>query len=276
MIQGVDVHAGYQKIDWAITAKHVRFCYAKCTTGNSPGVDGQFENNVEGCRANGVPVGSYHYAFCLPPHPDHPGRSPEEEADRHWAAAQGVGAVAGDLPPMVDAEHPAPKDFDDYPGNTERKFGCTRPQVSAWLKAHCEHHTKLWGRKPTIYTYGDYWRWLLSGADMSWASEYEVVFADDYDKYKGPGTPADGVNPSHWSWVSKTWSTWAMWQYSADGSPTRIPGINACPIDRDCMRDDGTLDRWLSWAPTEAPLPTAEIVTNLTESLEELQPTDRT
>lgn len=246
MIQGCDVHAGYGRIDWGAASKVVRFCWAKCTEGNKDYIDEQFASNVAGCKANGVPVGSYHFAFPLPDHKDHPGRSPEEQVERAFAGCKGLGSKPGELAHMLDAEWPAPED-------AERKWGCTRPQISMWLKRYCELATQRWVRKPVIYTYPYWWRWLAAGADVSWAPEYELVFAD-YG-HPGPGMPPDGWVPPHMSWVSATWRDWAVCQYSADGSKERIPGINACPVDRDCIRDEPTLRRLANLDVVPAPDP---------------------
>ena len=54
MIQGADVHAGYGKINWPVAAAVLGFVYAKCTTGNDPGIDQQFEANVAGCAEHGI------------------------------------------------------------------------------------------------------------------------------------------------------------------------------------------------------------------------------
>lgn len=241
MLQGADTHAGYGRIDSnAFKSGGGRFLYTKCTQGNEHFVDQQFDSTVATCRANGIPVGSYHYAYCLPDHPDHPGRSPEEEAERAFAGSRGLGSQPGDLPPMVDAEHPTTPD-------KAAAFGCTRPQISEWLRRHCIKSTDLWNRKPGIYTFPAWWKWLEAGADTSWASEYMLWWAD-YGYNEG-GTPPDGWVPPHWSWQT-TWDDWAICQYSAEGSTARVPGINACPVDRDCIRSETMLLRLRGvWEP---------------------------
>jgi len=233
MIQGIDCHAGYGAINWAVACAMVRFCYVKCTTGNQSGVDAQFVANVAGCRERCVAVGAYHFAFPLPDHPDHPGRSPEEQAERAYRDSDGLGSCPGDLPHAVDAEWPAPQDAAGW--------GCTRPQIGEWLRRYCVRATALWGRPPVIYTYPSWWRWLSEGADVSWASEY-LLWLADYD-HPGPGMPRDGQQPSHLPWLARTWERETIWQYSADGSTERIPGIQAAAVDRNCIRDEATLAR---------------------------------
>lgn len=235
MIQGCDVHAGYGRINWGVACAVVVFCWAKCTTGNDAGVDAQFIANVAGCKEHGVYVGAYHFAYPLPEDPAHPGRGPEDQIDAFFAASNAIGSQPGELSPAIDAEWPAPEDA--------ATWGCTRPQISAWLKRAAERATLRFGRKPVIYTYPAWWRWLAAGADVSWASDYDLWFADY--AHSGPGTPPDGWQSPHMPWVAQTWSDWAVCQYSAEGSKERIPGINACPIDRDCIAETATLSRLL-------------------------------
>lgn len=232
MIFGIDVHTGYGPIDWTkCKAAGVRFAWLKCTEGNKNYVDEQFWANAHGCEANGIPCGAYHYAFPLPEDPAHAGRSPAEQVERAFAGCNGMGSRPGELAHFVDAEWPEPQDA--------AKWGCTRPQISAWLREYCDRATIKWGRKPVIYTYGSWWRWLSQGADVSWASEYLLFFAD----YGWPheGAPPDDWTPPHLSWVSQTWTDWAVCQFSAEGSSARVPGINACPVDRDCIRSETML-----------------------------------
>lgn len=237
MIQGVDVHDGYGKINWAVACADVAFCWARCTVGNEPAKDDhQFAANVAGCKQHGVAVGAYHFAYLLPADDAHPGRSPEDQIDRFFAVSGGLGSQRGELAPVIDAEWPAPQDAAGWE--------CTRLQISDSLRRACEHATLRFGRAPIVYTYPDWWRWLAAGADVSWASAYELWFADY--AHSGPGTPPDGWQPPHLPWVASTWTDWAVCQYSAEGSTERIPGIAACPIDRDCIRDAATLARLTS------------------------------
>lgn len=234
MLLGVDTHVGYGVVDWAkAKAAGVRFAYLKCTQGNENFVDAQFSHSHAECTRLDIPHGAYHFAEPLPDDPKHPGRSPLDQVERAFANCQGLGSKPGDLTHAVDAEWPPPEEA--------AKWGCTRPQISAWLKEYCQLATDRFGRKPVIYTYPAWWKWLAEGADVSWASEYLLWFAD-YD-HPGDGTPADGFTPDHMSWIASTWSDWAVCQFSAQGSNARVDGINACPIDRDCIRSETMLLR---------------------------------
>ncbi len=231
MIPGVDVHAGYGLISWTLVASAgIRFAYIKCSQGNErPGKDLQFARNVMQAKANGILVGAYHYAYCLPPHPDHPFRSPVDEAHFAFESCQGLGSKAGELSPAVDAEHPAPEDW--------AKWGCSAKQISEWLHEYCETATLLWGRKPVIYTYPWWWH-CLSAADVSWAAPYALWMASY--THLGPDTPTEHEPP-----IPAPFRDWTVWQYSADGSRVRIPGITTLAVDRDCVRNEDSL-LWLA------------------------------
>jgi hypothetical protein len=90
-----------------------------------------------------------------------------------------------------------------------------------------------------IYTYPWWWHWL-EGIPTSWASSYRLWFAD----YGWPGVvlPPDGWISPHAHGVAETWPDgWKICQYSAERSAERVPGVDACPVDRDCIRNEETL-----------------------------------
>lgn len=223
---GVDVFSGYGVIDWGAAAvAGVQFAYIKCTEGNEPiRNDRAFARNAANARGAGIYVGAYHFPYPLPPDASKPGRSPREQAERAFAASQGLGTQPGELPHVVDAEWPEVGSWG--------KWGCTGPQISAWLREYCEHATELWGRKPLIYTYPFWWRALAASADVSWAKEYGLWIANY--THSGPGTPPETSRPQ----IPPPWDDWLFWQYSAEGSGVRVPGIPACPLDRDVFRGD--------------------------------------
>jgi lysozyme len=236
MVPGVDVHSGYGLIHWGLVAQSgIRFAWVKCTQGNEFSKDTCFERNIQRARENGIAVGAYHFAYPLPHGIDKPrGRSPIEQAQAAFDGCSGLGGSPGELSPVVDAEWPSLAEWN--------KWGCTAKQISEWLHEYCEAATLLWGRKPVIYTYPDWWRGNartyhgLSDADISWASAYQLWMASY--TYPLPGVPDGGGPP-----VPFPWRDWAAWQYSADGSQARVPGISACPVDRDCIKDEDTFDR---------------------------------
>lgn len=231
MIPGVDVYSGYGRIDWkAVAASGVRFAWIKSAEGNEPARDDSaFRRNVDDAQEAGVIVGAYFFPYPLPYGPGLPaGRSPLEQAERAFRVCAGLGSQHGELSPCVDAEWPPPEEW--------VKWGCSAAQISEWLHDYCEAATILWGRLPVIYTYPWWWK-ALSAADVSWAAQYPLWMASY--THNGPGTPPIGKAPP----VPAPWKDWAAWQYSANGSLQRVPGIPACPVDRDCIRDEDTLKR---------------------------------
>lgn len=237
MLAGVDVHAGYGVIDYrSVASEGYRFVYAKCAEGNEARRDDlTWRRNVDAARAAGLAVGIYNVPWYLPYGADLPaGRHPVEQAERFHARCGGFGSELGTLPPAIDVEWPPPEEW--------AKWGCSAAQISRWLRDHCEAVELLWSRAPIIYLYPHLYRELARAADVSWMRRYDAWWAD-YG-WPGEGSPPDGWQPSHWSWQS-TWDDWTMCQHSAKGSLVRVPGISACPVDRDVIRDEATLQRLL-------------------------------
>lgn len=229
MIRGMDAFSGYGIIDWNLAAAAgIRFAWLKCIEGNE-GKDPAFERNRHRARDAGIAVGAYHFAFPLPSGPGLPkGRSALEQAQRFFDGCGGLGSNEGELSPALDLEWPPPNEW--------AKWGCSAEQISDWGRECCEAMALLWGRLPVIYTYPWWWK-ALSAADVSWAARYPLWMATY--THPGPGVPEDGKRPA----VPAPWADWAAWQYSADGSAERIPGVPACPVDRDVIRDEATFAR---------------------------------
>jgi lysozyme len=232
MLPGVDTHAGYGRINWKLVAESgVRFMWNKSAEGNEPAKDDQtWMRNCAEAQANGIAAGVYFFPYPLPYGDGKPaGRHPLEQAERFHRRVNGFGSRHGELSPVVDAEWPPPHEW--------AKWGCSAPQVAAWLREHCEAVALLFGRLPVIYTYPWFWAELTKRADVSWAGRYPLWMASY--THPGPGIPLPARHPP----VPAPWRDWAAWQYSAEGSRERVPGIPACPVDRDVMRDEATLER---------------------------------
>lgn len=245
MIPGVDVFAGYGAIDFNLVASAgYRFAYIKGQEGNT-GKDPAYERNVMRARDAGIIVGAYSFAFPLPSDPKHPGRGPLEQAELYFRACSGLGSQPGELSPSLDLEWPPPEEW--------AKWKCSPQQISDWGHECAEAMTLLWGRSPVIYTYPFWWRTLALGADVSWAARYPLWFADY--AWPGEGTPPNDWTPPHLSWVEQTWQQWAVCQHSADGSKVRVPGIPACPVDRDVVRNEATLAMLTDQAVSTEPVP---------------------
>ena len=66
MIKGVDVSEHQGTIDWGKAKGQIDFAVIRSSYGweNYPSqVDEQLNNNVQGCVANGIPFGFYHYSY---------------------------------------------------------------------------------------------------------------------------------------------------------------------------------------------------------------------
>lgn len=244
-LPGLDVHAGYGRINFKLVAEAgYRFVWCKSTEGNEPRKDDtSWVRNCAEASMNGMRAGVYHFPYPLP-QDGTPGRHPLEQAERFHRRVGGLGSQEGELSPVIDAEWPPPHDW--------ARWGCTGPQLSEWLREHCHAVSLLFGRTPVIYTYPDWWRRLIqSGADTSWASRYPLWFADY--AWLGEGVPPVGWAPPHLSWVHATWDRWDVCQHSAEGSKVRVPGIPACPVDRDVIRTEAVLRRLCGYRSDSEP-----------------------
>lgn len=251
MIPGCDVFSGYGRINWKlVAASGIRFVWAKCAEGNEPARnDTAFRRNVDGARENGIAVGAYFFPYPLPSHKDHPGRSPLEQAYRFAEVSGLLGSQPGELSPMVDLEWPPPEEWAEW--------GCSAQQVSDWGREHCEAVQILWGRAPVLYQY-PWWERAVGKENDSWAHRYPLAMAAY--THLGPGMPDDSQHPP----VPPPWTDWAVWQYSANGSNVRIPGIPACPVDRDCIKDEDTFRRLIGYRDSD---PDVETQPNLVPSM---------
>jgi GH25 family lysozyme M1 (1,4-beta-N-acetylmuramidase) len=255
MLPGFDCFSGYGLIDFNMVRESgYRFVWVKCVEGNE-GRDPAYLRNVQRAQDAGLAVGAYHFAFPLPTDPKNPGRSPLEQAHAFYAGCAGLGSQPGELSPALDFEWPPrldPAKYVDKNGNGKRdpdeplidqwkRWGIDAAFISNWARECAEAMTILWGRRPVIYTYPSFFREVAAGADVSWARRYDLWLADY--QWSGPGTPPDGWEPPHMSWVAEGWDDWAACQHSAEGSSVRIPGVPACPVDRNVIKDEATLRR---------------------------------
>lgn len=259
MILGVDCWHGYGVIAWHRAAKAgVRFAIAKCTEGNE-GKDPAYDRNVAGCKEAGILVGAYHFAFPLPSGPGKPaGRSPKEQAERFFTGSNGLGAQPGELPPVLDLEWPPQHERDKKSGEIVNKWvvwDVDAASIADWGLECLAEMERLWGRTPALYTYPFFWQTLgAHGLRSEWA-RYPLWIANY--THPGDGVPPATKRPA----VPAPWKDWAIWQFSADGSPARIDGIPVSPIDRNVVRDEETLRRlaWLDGPDTEPEIRAAPV-----------------
>jgi len=222
-ISGIDlssVQGALGPTQWrAIAQRGTRFAVAKCATGND-GKDPSFDPNIANARGAGLTVGAYFFAYPLPTDASHPGRDPEDQAQLHFEAADGIGTRAGDLPPCVDLEWPAPQDWS--------RWGVTAASIRAWVATYLAKVAALWGRTPIVYSYPDFARAVSFGPELArcplWAAEYDAL---------QPMAP---------------WAGYSLLQ-TAGGSSTAISRrFQQCdtlpdgvPVDTDIIADESTL-----------------------------------
>lgn len=238
MILGVDVYAGYGRIDWArAQASGVRFAILKCTQGND-GKDPRFDENAMGCRNAGIPAAPYLFGYPLPADPEHPGRGPEEQAARLFHDCKGLGTQDGDLPPVLDIEWPP--HFEREKSTSKildrwTQWNVTSDSIATWALACLAELERLFKRLPVVYTYPNFWQSLGDAGRNPAFARYPLWIANyTYPREWQPPSHAQPIVPA-------PWTDWAIWQFSADGSPIAVPGIPACPLDRNVCRDLGTL-----------------------------------
>ena len=186
--EGIDVSHYQGRIDWKRVGEgsRISYVYIKATEGSSY-VDDTYRYNLQGAKAAGLSVGSYHFY--------RPNVSPEEQLAN---IRQNILPDEQDLVPIIDIEHR---------GNvSEEKF-------IADLTTLLQGVEKLFGRKPLLYSYQNFYNRHFTGRFR----QYEWMIA----KYQSePPILTDGRD-------------FVMWQYTSKGS---MPGING-HVDRSCLMD---------------------------------------
>jgi lysozyme len=130
---GIDV-ASYQHpngtaIDWtAVSRSGIRFVFTKATEGTTY-TNPHFASDRAGALAQGMGVGSYHYA--------RPTNDPISDA-QHYLSVRGTESPRGTLPPVLDLEV------------TE---GQTPAQLSDWAYRWMSYVEAMTGRTPIFYSY---------------------------------------------------------------------------------------------------------------------------
>lgn len=234
LILGIDVWSGYGNIDWhQVRDAGVKFAFLKCTQGND-GVDGKFRVNVLGCRDAGIPYAPYLFGYPLREDVKKPGRSPEEQARRLYADCD----HSTDMPPVLDLEWPP--QYEREKGTSKildkwKHWNIDAPFIAEWGLRCLAELERLFGRTPIVYTYPHFWKSLGdAGKSLEW-SKYPLWIANY--THLSEGLPPVGSKPI----VPAPWKDWTIWQFSADGSPVRVPGVPVAPLDRNVMRAE-TLD----------------------------------
>ncbi|AYA37884.1 glycoside hydrolase family 25 protein [Hymenobacter oligotrophus] len=174
-VHGIDVSSYQGRVDWEEVSRHnVRFAFIKATEGVSLR-DRRFQKNWGGAKRAGIVRGAYHYF-----QPNYDG------TDQANLFVRTVPLGTGDLPPVLDVEHP---EFHDV--------AVMRRNVATWLRLVERHY----GVRPILYSnYSFYKRYLAGHFDKYplWLAHYEV---------ERPSLPRD---------------KWIIWQHSDEAY---VPGI---------------------------------------------------
>jgi lysozyme len=167
---GVDVSHWQGDMNWE-TARDagVRFAFIKATESDYH-YDRLFNANRDGCKANGILWGAYHfYRF---------GVDPLKQA-YHFLGM--LGDQTGDLPPVVDVE------------DTDNPFNADD------LKFFLDHIEAEIGVKPIIYTRSTYWP-----GGVEWAKHYMLWEAEYTGSAEGePNISPDWLDWTFWQFTSK-------------------------------------------------------------------------
>jgi lysozyme len=206
----VDVSHWQGNIDWAKLAKAgVVAAFIKATNGAFQ-TDDQYRKNVQGARAAGIKVGSYHFMLS--------NQDPDQQAENFLATASGV----QDLLPALDCEW-------DLRNKRDRWLNVPLKARVAMIGRFVAHVKKALGVNPIIYTATSWWRPMIGTATKYSGSKGSANFGEcplwiaAYAKNPPKALPAP-------------WANWSLWQYSGSG---KLPGI-AGTVDVDKL--SGELD----------------------------------
>ncbi len=182
---GIDVSRYQGNINWAqVKNAGIGFAIIKATEGSTI-TDPMFAANLQGAKAAGLLVGTYHFFRAMN----------QAEALQEYDYFMSVinkngGLQALDIPPALDVEY-----------DTETKVPENVSQLAAeWL----QRVEQAAGTKPLIYTYPWFGNTYLQGLDQYplWLASYSLQ----------PPVDIDG------------WKNWTFLQYRSDGSVAGISG----------------------------------------------------
>jgi lysozyme len=207
---GTDVSGWNGNVPWGnVDQTKVQFVWAKVSQGRDY-YDKKAEHNFEGCRANGIPIGGYHFPS---PHIGKSSKDPKLEVEQFIRA---LGPIQdGDMLPVLDLEAGVKKD----------------PEFNRqWALSFLEEFEKETGIRCAVYTA----RWFVRGymgRNMKGLTDYPLWVADYTKPYKkgGRNEPDDLCG----------WDEWSAWQWTSKG---KVRGLDQTGI-RTCDRN------WLVGGP---------------------------
>lgn len=218
-VKGLDISA-WQTIPaptiWMAQAHlaGIRFCYLKASEGNSS-KSKLYDERYAACRALGIHAGPYHFA-----NPDTLEGDPQREAARCFEVSGPW--QSGDLPPALDLE-----------SNLHR---LPRFDLIQWAKSWLEEAARLFGVRPTFYTYRNFWATEL---DCSDAFAAYPLWQAEYHNETNPKEPTPGQGPKGMI------PEWKIWQWTGKG---RLD-FHAGDLDLNVFRgSEADLDLWCGCA----------------------------
>ena len=192
---GIDVSRWNGNVRWGnVDLDHCQFVWAKMSQGVD-WYDKCREHNIEGCRANGIPIGGYHF-----PSPHIGGsQDPRREVEQFLRA---LGEIkAGDMLPVLDLEAGVKGDPDHN---------------RQWALEFLQEFENETGIRCVVYT-------------ATWYT-YSYLKNDVGDLKNYPLWVADYTNSRNEPDSTCGWDEWSAWQYTGNGYVRGLDetGIRKC------------------------------------------------
>jgi lysozyme len=219
MIEGLDLSHWNDKIKWDLLQKYM-FIISKASQGTQY-IDDQYLLQMAEATVRGKLTGAYHFYDYSPYHIS------SDQSD-HFLRC--IDKWPGDLPPSLDCERlwttrmigkgkRAKKVTIEVPKPSNKVY---KAQIKSWAK----HVSKVYGKKPLLYTSPDFLKYL--------APDEELI--ELFDLWLAQWTYG-GATPS-----PTAWPMWTIWQYNGD---IPLPGQEGV---FDVNYFDGTLSEMRQWA----------------------------
>ena len=192
----IDVSHWQGHVNWQALAKAgVVAAFIKATNGAFQ-KDNQYTTNLQGARAAGIKVGSYHFMLSS--------QDPDQQAENFLATT----SAAQDLLPALDCEW-------DLKGKHDRWLDVPLKSRIAMIGRFVAHVKKSLGVNPIIYTATSWWRPMLGTVTKYSGSKGAANFSECPLWIAAYTKNAPKVLPA-------PWANWSIWQYTGSG---KLPGI---------------------------------------------------
>ena len=201
---GIDVSHWNGNVRWGdVNPSEVHFVWSKISQGVDY-TDPNAQQNLQGCRENGIRVGGYHF-----PSPQIGGSGDPKREVQDFLKYYGGSIPAGDMVPVLDLEAGVKGD----PAHN-------RQWALEWLQ-ELENET---GLRAVVYTAKWYVYSYLKN-DVGALKDYPLWVADYTKPQKDGGRYEPDGNCG--------WDEWAIWQWSSKGSVAGLSstGIRKCDVN---------------------------------------------